>query len=83
MVVDRFIFKINQITLSACFTFMPKTGVGLPKIGVSFYCVVRLGQRSCLVRFADERWIKKGGKSLQLHCIGFAYLDQKQLSLLE
>jgi len=38
MVVDRFIFKNNQITLSPCFTFIPKNSVGLPKIGVGFYC---------------------------------------------
>jgi len=39
MVVDRFIFKNNQVTLSPCFTFIPKPGVGLPKTGVGFYCV--------------------------------------------
>jgi len=33
MAVDRFIFKIKQI--SPCFTFTPKTGMALPKIGVS------------------------------------------------
>jgi len=37
MVVDRFIFENDQITLSLCFTFIPKTGVGLPETGVSFY----------------------------------------------
>jgi len=37
MVVDGFIFENNQITLLPCFTFIPKTGIGLPKIGVSFY----------------------------------------------
>ena len=36
---DRFISKNNQITLFPCFTFIPKTGVGLPKTRVSFYCV--------------------------------------------
>jgi len=40
MVVDRFIFKHNQIALSPCFTFAPKTGVGLPEAWVSFYCVL-------------------------------------------
>ena len=35
MVVDRFIFKSNQITLSPCFTFIPKTGVGLHETGIS------------------------------------------------
>jgi len=39
MVVDRFIFKNNQMTLSPCFTFIPKTGMGLPKSGISFYWV--------------------------------------------
>jgi len=29
MVVDRFIFKNNQITLYPCFT-LPETGVGIP-----------------------------------------------------
>jgi len=36
VVVDRLIFKSNQITLSPCFNFIPKTGV-LPNAGVSFY----------------------------------------------
>jgi len=39
MVVNRFILKNNQTTLSPCFAFMPKTGVGLPKTGVGFCCV--------------------------------------------
>jgi len=44
MVVDRLFFKNNQITLSPCFsgtfmyTYIPKSGVGLPKTGVRFYC---------------------------------------------
>jgi len=38
MVVDRCIFKNIGITLSLCFAFVPKTGVGLPKTWVSFYC---------------------------------------------
>jgi len=29
VIVERFIFKRNQITLSPCFTFIPKTGVHL------------------------------------------------------
>jgi len=37
MVINRFIFKNNQITLITCFTFIPKTGVGLPKTGIIFY----------------------------------------------
>ena len=40
MIVDRLIFKNNIITLPSCFTFIPKTGVELPKTGVSFYCVL-------------------------------------------
>jgi len=32
MVVDRFIFKNNQITVYPCFIFIPKTEL-------SFYCV--------------------------------------------
>jgi len=36
MVVDRFIFKNDRLALFSCFT-LPKTGVGLPKTGVSFY----------------------------------------------
>jgi len=40
--VNRFVLKYNQIALSSRFTFMPKTGVGLPKTGVSFYCAARL-----------------------------------------
>jgi len=38
MVVDRFIFKNNQITLSPCFAFIPRTGVRLPA-GVSFVLI--------------------------------------------
>jgi len=30
--VDRFIFKNNQITHAPCFTFVPKTGLGLPNL---------------------------------------------------
>lgn len=37
MVVDRVIFKNNQITLSPCSTVKPTTGLGLSKAGVSFY----------------------------------------------
>jgi len=37
--VQRFIFTNNQITLSPCFTFLSKTGVGLNETGVSFHCV--------------------------------------------
>jgi len=39
MVVDRFIFENNQIMRFPCITFIPKTGVGLPKTGVSFHGV--------------------------------------------
>jgi len=39
MIVDSFIFNNNLITLAPCFTFIPKTAVGLPKTGVRFYCV--------------------------------------------
>jgi len=35
IVVDRFIFKNNQITLSPHFTLKPLTRVRPPKIGVS------------------------------------------------
>jgi len=41
MVIDRFILKNNQITylftkLFICFTFIPKTGIGLSKTGIIF-----------------------------------------------
>jgi len=39
MVIDRFIFKNSQITVFSCFTFIPKTDMGLPKTGIIFYCV--------------------------------------------
>jgi len=34
MIIQRCIFKYNQISLFPCFTFVPKTGMGLcvPKI---------------------------------------------------
>jgi len=31
------IFKTNHITIFPCFTFIPQTGLGLPKPKVSFY----------------------------------------------
>jgi len=34
MVIDKFIFKNNQIMLFPCVTSIPKTGVGQPKTGV-------------------------------------------------
>jgi len=37
MVVDRFIFKNNQITVSPSLTSIPETGEGLPKTEGSFY----------------------------------------------
>jgi len=37
MVIERGIFKTNQITFCLCFTFMPKTGMVLTKTGVCFY----------------------------------------------
>jgi len=40
MIVDRFIFKNNLITLFPCLTFIPKTGVELPKTG--FILTVRV-----------------------------------------
>jgi len=40
MVVDRFISKNNQITLSSRFTFIHKTGVVLPKTDVIFCCII-------------------------------------------
>jgi len=39
--VDRFIVKNNQITSFPCFTFIPKTGKGLPKLRVCFYSAHR------------------------------------------
>jgi len=39
MAVDRFISKNNPISLSPCFTFIPKTDVGLREPGVRFYGV--------------------------------------------
>jgi len=37
MVIDWLIFKNNQISLFTCITFIPKTGMGLPKTGIIFY----------------------------------------------
>jgi len=37
-IIDRFIFNNSEITLSPCFNFLPKTGGGLIKTGVRFYC---------------------------------------------
>jgi len=36
---DKAIFGNNQINALLLFTFMPKTGTGLPITVVSFYCV--------------------------------------------
>jgi len=38
MVVHWFTLNNTQITFSSCFTFVPKTDVGLPKTGAGFYC---------------------------------------------
>ena len=35
IVIDQFIF-----TFFTCFTFIPKTGMGLPKTGIIFYSVI-------------------------------------------
>jgi len=53
MVIDRFTLQNNKITLSLCFTFISKTGVGLPKTGASFYCVTN-GERSTVSRKASD-----------------------------
>jgi len=39
MVIDMFIFKNNQITLSPCFTVTFNTCAELPKTGLAFYCI--------------------------------------------
>jgi len=54
MVVDRFIFKNNPISLSSCLTFILKTGVGIPKTGVRFYGVLdnRIGSNAHLLLFS-------------------------------
>jgi len=36
------IIKNNRIILSPFITFIPKTGVGLPKTGATLYCVSSL-----------------------------------------
>ena len=41
MVVKEFTFNNNQITLSPCFTFTPKIGVGLPKPKIGFRFIVQ------------------------------------------
>jgi len=38
MVVDRFTFKYNRITLFLRFNLIPKTDAGLPKTGATLYC---------------------------------------------
>jgi len=43
LVVNRFIFKDSQITLSPCFAFIPE---GLPKTGDSFL-LCKLGTLCC------------------------------------
>jgi len=39
MVIDGGILKNNDITLFLYFTFIPKTGMELPKPGLDFYSV--------------------------------------------
>ena len=39
MVLDGFIFSNEYVLPCFTFIFIPKTGVGLPNIGVSFHCV--------------------------------------------
>jgi len=38
--VDRFIFNNNQMKLFPWFSVIPQIGIGLPKTGVSFNCVI-------------------------------------------
>jgi len=38
--IDCFVFKNKHIMLFISFNFIPKTGMGLPKTGIIFYCVV-------------------------------------------
>jgi len=68
MVVDRFIFKNNQSTLS-CFTFIPRTSVGLPKTGVSFCCVgAKIGEHRMVARvvFLRKSGVTESGNSALL-----------------
>jgi len=62
MVVDSFIFKNSQMTLSPCFISVPKTGVGLPEIGLSFYCVL---PRISDIRIENCQVVKRGTGYLQ------------------
>jgi len=39
MVFDTFVLQNNQLTLFPYLTFVPKTGMGLTKTGIIFYCV--------------------------------------------
>jgi len=49
-VVQKFIFKNKLIALLSRFTSIPKTGIGLPKTGISFYCAVS-GICYCIIIF--------------------------------
>jgi len=56
MVVLKFIFKSNLITLLSRFAFIPKTGIGLPKPGNIFYLLCVQVLRKVI---AWGRWIIK------------------------
>ena len=69
MFVDRFILKNNQITISPCFSFIPKTGVGLPQKEVSFYCEWLEVQTTECYAMCNERVqnaLKKTAKKLSI-----------------
>jgi len=40
MAIDRLIFKNNHIMLFPVFTFIPKTGIGLPETGFFLLCTL-------------------------------------------
>jgi len=50
----KFIIESNLITLLSCFTFIPKTGIGLFKRVIIFYCVEENHnlQCACLAEFS-------------------------------
>jgi len=73
IVVDRFIFKNNKITVSPCSTFTPKTDVRLPKTGAaSLSCdatikpVYTLNFKDCIFYLSCGRCLIRADRTDQI-----------------
>jgi len=64
--VDCFVSKNNQITRFPCFTFIPKTGIGIPKKGISYSCGLFSDRH---IKSHIKRQISANALNLHGHCV--------------